>query len=174
MKDPGRVFTWGRKPHPGPRPPHQRIREAAAGSYINLTDLSHPLCLLNAACHRHRFKFDENAACSPRRLEVASTICRCAMEPAGRERSKVCPILAQSPGRATTLRGRCGCGQVLKLFWPAGLIGTDETIQRGRLRREDVNLHAQARQLGQEKWPTIRHPRKASRRKGRDLSFRAR
>jgi hypothetical protein len=43
--------------------------------------------LLNAACHRHRFKFDENAACSPRRLEVASTICRCAMEPAGRERS---------------------------------------------------------------------------------------
>ena len=32
----------------------------------------------------------------------------------------------------------------------------------------------EARQLGQEKWPTIRHPRKASRRKGRDLSFRAR
>jgi hypothetical protein len=89
----------------GHGPPRQRIREAAAGSYINLTDLSHPLCLLNAACHRHRFKFDENAACSPRRLEVASTICRCAMEPAGRERSKFCPILAQSPGRATTLLG---------------------------------------------------------------------
>jgi hypothetical protein len=96
------------------------------------------------------------------------------MEPAGRERSKFCPILAQSPGRATTLLGALWVRAGAKLFWPAGLIGTDETIQRGRLRREDVNLHAQARQLGQEKWPTIRHPRKASRRKGRDLSFRAR